>query len=303
MTARATVLATGLRFPEGPSVGPEGDVYVVELAGGRISRVSTDGSVSIFAHLSGSPNGSAFGPAGYLYVCNSGGRWAPEMSTDGASGPGDGESLVQRVAPDGTAITLIDSVGGRPLTAPNDICFDPDGGFWFTDPAWPDERGVTPPGTVCWSDIDGHAVDAHTGLEFPNGLGISPDGTELIVAESRTHRLVAFPILGPGRLGPLRPFAELPGGFPDGMCFDADGNVLCAGHGASSVLVYGPGGGLPIETIAFDDGDVTNVCFGGPDMTTLYVTESDVGRLVSIQYDSPGMVLFPDRERPAVELH
>jgi gluconolactonase len=124
---------------------------------------------------------------------------------------------------------------------------------------------------------------------------VTPDGETLIVAESQSNRLVALPILGPGRLGDPRPYAELPGGFPDGLCFDAVGNVLCAGHGASSVVVYGPHGGPPIETIRFEDKDVTNLCFGGPDMTTLYVTESDAGRLVRLTRATPGMVLFPDR--------
>lgn len=297
MSQTVRVVATGFRFPEGPSIGPDGAVYVVELAGGRVSRVTPDGEVSTFVELGGSPNGSAFGPDGDLYVCNGGGRWAAETSTDGTVGPGDGDSLIQRVTPDGHATTLVAAVGDRPLNAPNDICFDADGGFYFTDPAWPGPDGTTPPGTICWSDTDGNAVDAHTGLEFPNGLGVTPDGTTLIVAESRTRRLVALPILGPGRLGDPRPFADLPGGYPDGLCFDTAGNVLCAGHGASSVVVYGPHGGPAIETITFDDADITNVCFGGPDMATLYVTESDGGRLVSVEREVPGMVLFPDRSR------
>ncbi|MDW3220902.1 MAG: SMP-30/gluconolactonase/LRE family protein [Acidimicrobiales bacterium] len=295
MTSGVEVVATGFRFPEGPSVAPNGDIVVVELAGGRVSRVTPDGEVSTFAVLGGSPNGSAFGPDGNLYVCNGGGRWAAETSTGGSVGPADGDSLIQRVTPDGRATALIAAVGDRPLNAPNDICFDADGGFWFTDPAWPDHTGETPPGTICWSDTDGRVVDAHTGLEFPNGLGVTPDGATLIVAESRTNRLVAMAILGPGRLGEPRHFADLPGGFPDGLCFDAEGNVLCAGHGAGSVVVYPAAGGAAIETITFDDADITNVCFGGPDMTSLFVTESDGGRLVRVEREVPGMVLFPDR--------
>lgn len=289
------VVAEGFRFPEGPSVGPDGDVFVVELAGGRVSRVTPGGEVTTFAELGGSPNGSAFGPDGNLYVCNGGGRWAAETSTGGTVGPADGESLIQRVTPDGSATALIASVEERPLNAPNDICFDADGGFWFTDPAWPDAGGETPPGAICWSDMAGNVVDAHIGLQFPNGLGVTDDGSTLIVAESRTNRLVAFPILDAGRLGEPRHFADLLGGFPDGLCFDVSGNVLCAGHGAGSVVVYSPEGGPPIETITFDDADITNVCFGGPDMTTLYVTESDGGRLVRVERDVPGMTLFPDR--------
>jgi sugar lactone lactonase YvrE len=108
-------------------MAPNGDIFVVELAGAKVSRVTPDGAVTTFAELGGSPNGSAIDPDGHLYVCNGGGRWAAETSTGGINGLGDSNSLIQRVAPDRTATTLISRVGERRLNAPNDICFDPDG--------------------------------------------------------------------------------------------------------------------------------------------------------------------------------
>lgn len=290
------VLATGFRFPEGPSVGRDGQVYVCELAGRRVSRAAPDGTTEVFADLGGSPNGSAFGPDGHLYVANGGGRWAAEASTGGKEGPADSPGLVQRVAPDGTFSTLVAEIDGVPLNSPNDLCFDPEGGLWFTDPRWPDEHGGVPPGTICYTNLEGQAVRAHTGLIFPNGLGVTDDGATLIVAESTTYLLHAFPILGPGRLGSPREFADLgEGALPDGLCFDRDGRVLCAGHGAAAVFVFPPEGGTLEERVVLGDKDVTNLCFGGPDMTTLYITESDSGRLVTLEWDTPGMVLFPDR--------
>lgn len=295
--ADETVVAAGFRFPEGPSLGLDGALYVVELAGRRVSRVDlATGERSTLAELGGSPNGSAFGPDGRLYVCNSGGRWAPEASTGGEPGPGDGPGLVQRVSLDGRSATLIEEIDGVPLNGPNDICFGPDGGFWFTDPSWPDGEGAIGPGTVCYGRRDGSTVRCHTGLLFPNGLGVTGDGSTLVVAESGTFKLHAFPILGPGELGAPSELAALPeGAIPDGLCFDARGRVLCAGHGASSIYVVPAGGGEPEAVIGMDDEDVTNLCFGGPDFRTLYVTESDSGRVVRVEWEERGMVLFPDR--------
>lgn len=303
MSAEIEVVATGFRFPEGPSVAPDGSVYVVELAGGRVTRVALDGTVTVAADLGGSPNGSAFGPDGMLYVCNGGGRWASEWSTGGVAGHGGSASLIQRVAPDGHFETIIDEIDNVPLNSPNDICFDSAGGFWFTDPAWPDGSGVIPPGALCWSDLDGGVVRAHVGLAYPNGLGVTPDGSGLIVAVSQDHSLVKFPILGPGRVGDPEPFAELAAGYPDGLCFDHLGRVYCAGHGAGAVFVYPPDGGDAIETIELQDKDVTNLCFGGEDMCWMYVTESDQGRLVRLRRETPGMVLFPDRRRKEGAIH
>lgn len=297
MMREIEVVASGFRFPEGPAVGPNRDIYLVELAGGCVSRVSSTGRVERFADLGGSPNGAAFGPDGSLFVCNGGGRWAPERSTGGAAGEGGAPSLIQRVSLDGVGEDLVSEIDGVLLDSPNDLCFDPLGAFWFTDPKWPDEHGEIGPGAICWSDVEGQAIRAHVGLAYPNGLGVTPDGTALIVAESQAHRLVRFPIEGPGLLGEPEPFAPLSAGFPDGLCFDVEGRVYCAGHGAGAVFVYAPDGGEAIDVIEFEDRDVTNVCFAGEDMQWLYVTESDGGRLVRVRNEIPGFVLFPDRHR------
>lgn len=299
MKAEETVVAGGFRFPEGPSIGPDGMLYVVELAGRRVTGVDPrSGDRAVVAELGGSPNGSAFGRDGYLYVCNGGGRWAAEASTGGEWGPADGPGLVQRVALDGSFEALIEAIDGVPLDAPNDICFGPEGGFWFSDPRWPDAEGAVPPGSVCYGTPDGSATRCHTGLAFPNGLGVTDDGSTLVVAESGKFTLHAFPILGPGELGEPTELARLDeGAIPDGICFDERGRILCAGHGASSIYVFPPEGGSAERVIEMDDEDVTNLCFGGPTLRTLYVTESDAGRVVSIEWDERGMVLFPDRPR------
>ena len=293
------IFATGLKFPEGPAFDKDGTLYLVELAGGRVTKITPDGEVSVLADMGGSPNGLAFGPDRNLYVCNSGARWAPETCTDGKPGPGDKPGLMQRVYLDGRYETLISEIDGVPLNSPNDVCFDSHGGFYFTDPIWPesvDDLSALEPGSLCYSTIDGDAKRMHTGVMFPNGLGVTEDGSTLIVLESGTGKLLAFPILEPGVLGEQRDFAYMgEGQVPDGMCFDSEGRILAASHGGNTIFVFPPTGGNPEHKIDAGDVSVTNVCFGGPNFSTLYITQSDKGQVSTQEWKTSGMVLFPDR--------
>lgn len=277
-----TVVATGLQFPEGPTFDRDGNLYITEIQGGQISRIAAGGTVAVFAETGGGPNGAAFGPDGDLYVCNNG---------------GDEPGWVERIAPDGTITRLFSEVDGRPLTSPNDLAFDAHGNFYFTDPVpGRPEPGAPQAGSVCFADGEGNVKRLVTDFAFPNGIGVTDDGKTLIVAESMTFKLHAFEIREPGVLGEPREFGFLgDGNIPDGFAFDEAGNVLCCGFRSSQIHVFPPGGGEKIATIDFDDDRVTNVCFGGPDFSTLFVTESGSGRIVSLQWERPGMVLFPDR--------
>ena len=291
-----TVFSSGFRFPEGPSFDKEDNLFIVELARLCVTKIAPDGTSTVFATLGGSPTGSAFGPDGALYVCNGGGRWPPNESTDNQPGPADSASLIQRVAADGSFSTLIAEIDGTPINSPNDICFDNHGNFYFTDPVWPDAEGNVYPGTICYSTTDGQAKRAHTGLLYPNGLAVSDDGGTLIVAESLTGKLQAFPILAPGELGAPREYGFLgEGSIPDGMAFDSEGRLLCAGHGTSRFHVFPPGGGEKEEELVFEDAEVSNICFGGPNFSTLHITQSGKGRVVTHEWKTPGMRLFPDR--------
>lgn len=282
-----TVVATGLQFPEGPAFDRAGNLYVVEIAAGQVARIAAGGAVSVFAKTGGGPNGSAFGPDGSLYITNNGG-FAREGREPGR---------LERITPDGRVAVLLTEIDGQPLHSPNDLAFDAHGNIYFTDPV-AGERGVqdAPPGSVCFTDRRGTARRLHTGLAFPNGIGVSGDGRTLIVCESVTGRLHAFPIHEPGVLGEPRLFAALPeGAIPDGFAFDEAGNVLCCGFRSGGIHVYPPAGGERLASLEFEDRGVTNVCFGGPDFRTLFVTESRMGRVVSVEWERPGMRLFPDR--------
>ena len=132
-----TVVAEGLRFPEGPVVLADGSFALVEIARGTVSRVGLDGSVSVIADLGGGPNGLALGPDGDLYVCNNGGFiWS---EADGILRPvgtpaNYSGGRIEKVNPKtGQSRVLYDRCGDHLLRGPNDIVFDRHGGFYFTD--------------------------------------------------------------------------------------------------------------------------------------------------------------------------
>ena len=131
-------ITDGLLFPEGPIAMPDGTVLVVEIARGTLTRVFPDGRKEIVAATGGGPNGAAIGPDGKCYVCNNGGfKWQVEPNGNRRSiGQSDDyvSGRIERVDLDTGAVeVLYDSCDGRPLKGPNDIVFDRQGGFWFTD--------------------------------------------------------------------------------------------------------------------------------------------------------------------------
>src|SRR5581483_10424775 len=175
--ADVTILATGLGFPEGPVVCADGSVVLTEIRNQRCSRVSPDGKVGLFSACGGGPNGLAIGPDGYFYLCNNGGsRYVVGHSMGLGPHPDYKFGYVQRLDPrTGEAKMLYSEVDGHPLSAPNDLVFDKEGGFYFTD----------------------------LGKRHPrhrdNGGVLSPDGRTLYVVDTEGARLWAFEVQGRGK--------------------------------------------------------------------------------------------------------
>ena len=135
MATQVERLAQGLMFPEGPSIGPDGALYVTEIAGQRISKINEDGTISTFADTGGGPNGAAFNPLGELVVANNGGRWPTDVpSTSQAPEPEFAQGRIQTISSEGVVLSELSEIDGVPLNSPNDLCFDSHGGYYFTDP-------------------------------------------------------------------------------------------------------------------------------------------------------------------------
>lgn len=300
-------IASGLQFPEGPVALADGSVLVVEIARGTLSRVTPDGRIQVVADLGGGPNGAAIGPDGAVYVCNNGGfRWHTEA--DGCLRPvaqADDYSggRIERVnLATGKTERVYDSVEGRGLRGPNDIVFDAQGGFYFTDLGKGREFDMDM-GAVHHGHADGRpARVVARPLLTPNGVGLSPDGQTLYYAETAGARLWAYDITAPGVVrkdawpspNGGRLLTASPGGGLqrfDSLAVDALGNICVATLMHGGISIVSPDGRL-VSHVPLPDRMTTNLCFGGPGLRTAYVTLSGTGKLIAIDdWPIPGLPL------------
>ena len=297
-----TEITSGLAFPEGPVMLPDGDMLVVEIARGCVTRLDPNGRKTILATPGGSPNGAAFGPDGYLYVCNSGGfSWSTEGGRLVPSGQADDYSggRIERIDIDSGKVEAIHtSCGGHPLKGPNDIVFDRQGGFYFTDHGKRRRREIDL-GGLYYARIDGGEIrELVQPMIMPNGVGLSPDENTVYVAETRTGHLWGFDVLTPGSIRQAPPHENGgrhlagPAGFTsyDSLAVELSGNICVASLVLGGINVIAPDGGF-VEFVAMPDPACTNICFGGPDLRTAFITLSSTGRLVSMPWPRPGLRL------------
>jgi gluconolactonase len=302
MTSLLTEIASGLAFPEGPVMLPDGAMLVVEIAKGCVTRIDPKGRKSIVATPGGGPNGAAFGPDGFLYICNNGGfSW---NTVDGrlipAGQPNDySGGRIERIDIDtGKVEVLYTHCDGNPLKGPNDIVFDRHGGFYFTDHGKRRPRDVDL-GGLYYARTDGSLIsELVQPMIMPNGVGLSPDDQTVYVAETRTGHLWAFDIVSPGVIRKQPPHENGgrhlagPTGYTsfDSLAVEAEGNICVASLVLGGINVIAADGRF-IEFVAMPDPICTNICFGGPDLKTAYITLSSTGKVVSLPWRRAGLRL------------
>lgn len=295
---KKTVLASGLRFPEGPVLAPDGSILLVEIERGTITRVTRSGEVSMVRDLGGGPNGLAFGPGGALYVANNGGflfREAGGLNRTRAGTPeGYSGGWIERLDLEtGEHRILYTHCKGHRLVGPNDLTFDNNGGFYFTDygKTFPRHR---PHGGLYYARADGSFItEVAYPLVTPNGVGLSPDGRTVYVAETETARLWAFDLNSPGLASAARSTPHTPHkgrlviGLPgyqrfDSLHVDSQGNIWVATMISAGITVISPAGEV-IRTIETDDPITTNVTLA-PSEREAFVTQSGTGRLLHLEW-------------------
>ena len=301
------IIAEGMRFPEGPIAMPDGSVLLVEIERQTLSRVTPDGKVEVVAEIPGGPNGAAIGLDGRVYICNNGGMgWLREggrLRPHGVPPGYDGGSIDVVDLASGKVSRLYDRCGQHRLLGPNDIVFDMHGGFWFTDLGKRRDRDMDR-GFVYWARADGSEIRQVSGAMLtPNGIGLSPDGKTLYVAETDTGRIWAFEVTGPGTLRLLpwpspnggRIVAGLGGyGRFDSLAVSSSGNVCGATVEGCSIAEVSPGSGQ-VRHHMVPDMLTTNICFGGADLRTAYITMSHTGCLGAMQWHEAGLRLAHER--------
>jgi gluconolactonase len=308
MTPRCTVIADGLAFPEGPVALPDGSVMLSEIAARRVVHILPDGRRRVVAEPDGGPNGLAVGPDGALYCCNGGGTRFRDRNgiTEplGASDDWSGGRIERIVPATGHVERLYDACDGHPLSSPNDLVFDAQGGFWFSNLG--KVRGRTRDlGGIHHARADGGGItEPIFPLEAPNGVGLLPGDAGLAVAETVTARLWRFDLTAPGaarvaddRWAKGTLLAGLPGlaGF-DSLAVQQDGAVCVATLITGGITRVQPDGGVEHIALPVHDPYTTNLCFLG---RTAFITLGGRGLLLRAEWDAPGLPLhFHERITP-----
>jgi len=308
-------IVSGLGFIEGPVWMEDGALLVCDMCEQGILAVDLErGTASPFVNTGGGPNGLAIGPDGDLFVCNNGGMaFGPKV--DGQNKPVGGGAkpdnaiapCIQKVDRKGRVETLYAECGGHPLQAPNDLVFDAHGGFYFTDIGHAHGR-TCDLGGLYYAKADGslireliHDATPTTPLTQPNGVALSPDGKTIYVAETGSGRLWAWSVLEPGVLGPApspvsRNGAAMLFGWGDytlfdSMAVDSVGNICVGTLLRGGVTVVRPEGGLERFIAIPEEYYVTNICFGGADLKTAYLTASGHGKVWAVDWPHSGLAL------------
>jgi gluconolactonase len=292
-SAAVRTLAVGAGFTEGPMLTAAGEIVHVSIDQGVLWQLAADGRPHVFADLPGGPNGACPGPGGEVYVAQNGGNWM----VGGGKGTKT-ESGVQAVRPDGT----VRWISTAPL-APNDLCFGPDRALYVTDPS---RRRTYDDGRIWRYDPDRDAATVlFTVGWFPNGIAFGPEEDVVYVASTGDGRIIRLPVNGASGARTDEVFAQLDHGYPDGMAFDAEGNLLVGANShtpgvSGDIQVFGRDGKLTEILHVGPNARYTNLAISGD--ATIVFTDSDGGAIRAVDgWHSPGLALYPRRHDCALE--
>ena len=248
-------VAWDCKFSEGPASDAAGNVYFTDQPNDRILKYGVDGKLTTFMQPCGRSNGLCFDSKGLLWAC------------------ADEKNEMWTIDSAGKSTVVIKDYKGKLLNGPNDVWIRPDGGVYFTDPFY--KRDYWKRGPI---EQDKHAVYYFTpdhqtltrveeDMKQPNGIIGTPDGKMLYVSDIDSKKTFSYEIQSDGTLTNKKLFCEM---GSDGMTIDNEGNVYLTNKGVS---VFDKTGKF-LETIKVDEAWTGNVCFGGKDMQTLFITAS-----------------------------
>jgi gluconolactonase len=246
--AKIERLATGFQFTEGPACDAQGNVFFSDIPNARIHKWSLDGKLTTFRENSGGANGLYFDQQGNLLACEGGNR------------------RVTSISPDGKVTVLADSYQGKKLNSPNDLWVDPKGGVYFSDPRYGAQEGLEQDGFHVYYLPPDHKqlVRVLSNLAKPNGVVGTADGKLLYVADPGDGKTYVYGIQPDGSLVDRKLAAPV---GADGMTLDEKGNLYLA---RKVVHIFSPSG-ESVTTIDVPESP-SNVCFGGKDRRTLFIT-------------------------------
>ena len=251
---------------EGPACGRDGSIYAVNFAEqGTIGRISPSGKGEIFLKLPADSvgNGIRFDRSGNMYIADY------------------VNHQVFKVAP-GTSKPVVFAADAM-MNQPNDLAISPGGTLFASDPNWPAKTGQL------WRvDVDGRTTRLAAEMGTTNGIEVSPDGRTLYVNESVQRKIWSFAVDSTGNLSGKKLFKSFEDHGFDGMRCDVDGNLYVTRYGKGTVVKLSPAGKVLAEIDVLGKRP-SNICFGGPDGRTAYVTEVEHTRIVAFRVERPGL--------------
>jgi sugar lactone lactonase YvrE len=251
---------------EGPACDAEGNLYVVNYQKqGTIGRITPDGKGEVWVTLPGRSvgNGIVFDRKGQMYVADYVGH------------------NVLKIDPKTRKISVFSH--SDEMNQPNDLAIGPDSKLFASDPNW--GKGT---GNLWRIDVDGSIHRLAENLGTTNGIDVSPDGRTLYVNESQQRTIWAYTITKEGKLTGKRLLKKYADHGFDGMRCDIDGNLYVTRYGKGTVVKLSPEG-KELREIEVLGKSPSNLCFGGPDGRTVYVTEVEKTRIVQFRVDRPGL--------------
>ena len=261
-------------FLEGPSFDREGNLYLVDIAHGRIFRLSAAGDFTVVAEYDGMPNGLKIHRDGRLFVA-------------------DRQNGIVEVDPVSGKVTTVLGPEQLPgFKGPNDLFFASNGDLYFTDQG---ASGLDDPtGRVFQYTAGGQLNCLLANGPGPNGLVMDPAESALYVAMTRTNSIWRVPFRADGSVHRVAVFARLVGGMgPDGLAVDRDGNLAIAHPGLGAVWLFSPLG-LPIYKVeaAAHGLTTTNIAYGGPENRSLFITNSFADNVLRAEMPVAGEPMF-----------
>jgi sugar lactone lactonase YvrE len=244
------LVAEGFQFTEGPTAAADGTVMFSDVRASKIHRITADGKVETAIAESNRGNGQALGPDGRVYLVAS------------------GTEQILAYDKEGKTEVIAEGIRG------NDLVVLASGRIYVTNPG----NGVNEPSRVWTIGPDRSRQVVDTGLRFSNGVAVSPDQSLLYVADARSHWVYSYKIAPDGSLIHKqryyhlhRPDAADDSGA-DGMRTDTEGRLYVATRMGIQVCDQA---GRVNAIIPTPNGRVSNLCFAGPDSSTIYATCGD----------------------------
>jgi gluconolactonase len=242
-------------FTEGPAADKAGNVYFTDQPNDRIMIWSTKGVLSTFMQPSGRSNGLFFDSKWNLWSC------------------ADEKNEIWCISPDKKVEAVLNKYDGKLLNGPNDLWIAPDGGIYFTDPfykrSWWSHSDMPQEKQCVYFLSPDHKIlkRIEEGLLQPNGIIGTPDGKTLYVADIKGNKTWSYSIDATGTLADKKLFCEM---GSDGMTIDQKGNIYLTGKG---VTIFDKTG-KKLGNIPVSESWTANVCFGGKDRRSLFITAS-----------------------------